>query len=84
MQHSYTRLCLLIFTAALVTACNDSNDNDSSSNGPLQQFAGHTGDSKEIMAPAALAQDISRLFGTVDSEPVAVSNNDTVSSLTQR
>ena len=85
MHYSHTKLLLALFTAVLLTACNDSNNvNDNSSNGPLQQFAANTSDSQEILAPDELQQNITSLFGAADSEPVAVNSGDTVSSLIQR
>ena len=84
MQQFNRKLCLTLFIAALLTACNNGNDdNDSSSNGPLQQFTSNMGESKEIMAPDALQQNINSLFGSADDEPVAVNSGDTAPSLIQ-
>ena len=86
MKYLKLKVCLALFGALLLSACNndDSNSNSNSNSGALQQFSSNTGDSKEIMAPAALKQNLSSLFGPADSEPVSVNNNDTPSSIIQR
>ena len=88
MKYLKLKVCLALFGALLLSACNNddsnSNSNSNSNSGALQQFSSNTGDSKEIMAPAALKQNLSSLFGPADSEPVSVNNNDTPSSIIQR
>lgn len=85
MQYSHRKLYLTLLTAVLLTACNNgNNDTGSSSNGALQQLTSNMGDSKEIMDPDALEQNINSLFGSADSEPVAVNAGDSVSSLIGR
>lgn len=81
-MYSHKKFYLTLFTAVLLTACNNGNDNNSS-NGQVQQFTNNMGDSKEIMDPNALEQNINNLFGSADSEPVAINSGDTVSSLIQ-
>ncbi len=84
MKYSSKALYPLLLTAILITACNDSG----SSNGTLQQFTNSSGDSSgnsiEIMNPVALEQDLNKLFGTPNSEPVDIISSDTVSSIIQR
>lgn len=80
MKHLKLRICLALFGTSLLTACN----NNSNTTGALQQFSSNTGDSKEIMAPAELKQNISSLFGPANGEPISVNNNDTPSSIIQR
>ena len=84
MHYSHKKLYLSLLTSVLLTACNDGADNNSSNHGLLQQFADNRGDSKEIMTPAVLKQNINSQFGSANNEPVAVNANNTVPSLIQR
>lgn len=78
MRYFNRKFWLACATALLLSACSDSDDNTSNAGGALQQFSNNTGESKEIMDPDGLKQDLNSLFGVANSEPVAVNSGDSV------
>ena len=85
MERLTQKLLLICCTTVLLAACNDNGSDDGNQAGAaLQQFSNNNGESKEIMAPAALQQDLTQVFGANDAEPVAVNATDNVQVVIDR
>lgn len=84
MERFNRKFWLVCCTALLLSACNDSDNHSNNAGGTLQQFSNNSGDSKEIMDPDGLQQDLSNLLGNANADPVAVNAQDNVQAIINR
>lgn len=87
MRLRYLNTIVILSSALVITACNNSNDKktDAAVN-KATSIATQSADSDPtaIFDPGALTSDITALFGTADSDPVDVKDSDTVKSVINR
>ena len=76
-------LCLM---TVLLSACNFGSNNDNKSSNELSTIGKVSADGEpvEIYDPGALAQDITKLFGEADGEPIDVEAGDTFQDVVDR
>lgn len=96
MKHSIARTTLLSTLLMTLAACGSGSNNSSGTNATtqidapatlsLQAFAANPANAAPITVndPNALRQDLTRIFGTENQEPIAVFANDTAQTVLNR